>query len=150
MARHRAGVAQQAEAGWLGCDWRLCSTSASSRVSAVGASPGRARQRGGCPRFGCGQFGSQAFGSSALTRAPNSALGAEALRQVEAGGQLPSPTQSSARRSVAVGRLTTRLTRPPGALVPAWMPLVPLRTSTRSLLASGSEVSALIGRPSRR
>ena len=37
-----------------------------------------------------------------------------------------------------------------GALVPDWMPLVPLRISMRSLLSSGIEVSALIGRPSRR
>jgi hypothetical protein len=46
--------------------------------------------------------------------------------------------------------LTTRFTNPPGALVPAWMPLVPSSTSMRSLLSSAIAVSALIGSPSRR
>ena len=52
--------------------------------------------------------------------------------------------------SAPVGRLTTKFTSPPGALVPACMPLVPLRISTRALLSSGIGVSALIGNPSRR
>jgi len=42
------------------------------------------------------------------------------------------------------------LTKPPGALVPAWMPLVPLNNSMRSLLSMPIMVSAEIGKPSRR
>ena len=40
--------------------------------------------------------------------------------------------------------------KPPGALVPACMPLTPLRTSMRSLFSSAMAVSALMGSPSRR
>ena len=38
----------------------------------------------------------------------------------------------------------------PESLLKTWMPLVPRRISMRSLLSSGIDVSALIGRPSRR
>jgi hypothetical protein len=50
------------------------------------------------------------------------------------------------RKSVSVGRLTVKLIKPPGALVPAFMPLVPFSSSIWSLLSSAMLVSALMGR----
>jgi hypothetical protein len=77
--------------------------------------------------------------------------GAEAVAEVDATTTLPPSTAASCTlRTALVGRLVTRLTSPPGALMPACVPLMPLSTSTRSLLASSSAVSALMGRPSRR
>ena len=67
-------------------------------------------------------------------------VGAEALAQVDARRARCRARATRARRcaaALASGRLTTKLTSPPGALVPAWMPLVPLSTSMRALLSSG-------------
>ena len=139
--------------GWLGWDWRETSTSASTSVSRVTRQslataiiqrwPSASRNSG------------RSLAAATFTRRPKAlSLPWPSLKrrlQSIADSRVPrSLTPSVTLVSSVVGRFTTRFTRPPGALVPAWMPLVPLSTSRLLLFARGRAVSALIGRPSRR
>ena len=88
----------------------------------------------------------------ALRRTPNASLAPKRWLMSTEPSTLPRSRHSTnaERSGASSGRLTTRSTRPPGALVPACTPERPFRMSTRALFSSGIEVSALIGRPSRR
>ncbi len=132
--------------GWL---WRLASISASTKVLPKRASTApAASQRWPLLLRVCGS----SRAPSRLMRQPRPPF----MRSVRApmssaASSVPSCVHDRlASRTRSRGRFTTRLSKPPGALVPACRPLVPFNTSRLCLLAWPMTVSALIGRPSRR